>query len=263
MRKQGLIYHFEWGKTHGEVKIAFNKWLWIAAVLIQPLGSALIVVGLAGIIFTLQPVVSTEVSYRWSQLTGSNQQTRLTDQQFLVQVRAEDDQKEKVKNLAVEWGIQNTHFSIYIPKINARAPIIENVNPNDQNEYIQALSHGVAQASGSVFPGMQGATFLFAHSSSAPWDSIKYNTVFYLLRELNPTKEGPLGGGGSTNKGDEIYVFFLDKVHKYRVTEKRIVEPDDISWLVDAKQGSERLILQTCWPPGTTLKRLIIVAEPE
>jgi len=44
---------------------------------------------------------------------------------------------------------------------------------------------------------MKGTIFLFAHSTDAPWNIIRYNAVFYLLRELDA--------------GDGIIVFFLGK----------------------------------------------------
>jgi len=78
-----------------------------------------------------------------------------------------------------------------------------------------------------------------------------YVISIILLRELKPEDQ------------DEVYVFFKGKVHKYRITEQHVIDGDDVSWLTEAKSGPERLILQTCWPPGTVWKRLLVVAVPE
>lgn len=56
-------------------------------------------------------------------------------------------------------------FSLLIPKINLRAKIIPNVDPNDQSAYEKALEQGIAHSQGSVFPGMKGNIYLFSRAS--------------------------------------------------------------------------------------------------
>ncbi len=126
--------------------------------------------------------------------------------------------------------------------------MIANVQTTDSNVYYDALKNGIAHAAGTVFPGMQGTTFLFAHSTDSPLTVARWNAIFYLLRELEP--------------GDEVYVFFMNRFYAYRVEEKKIVDSQDVSWITNAKDTPEQLVLQTCWPPGTSLKRLIVVAKP-
>lgn len=238
MGRRGLAYHYNW-PPKGEVIVALTRGAKVAYGLAKTAGSALIVAGLAGIIFTLKPVVTSELDYKLNSLLGRGAAQERYATQALKQAIAEE---------ASRFGVPNTQFSIYIPKIDARAQILQNVDPAEPKVYMEALTKGVAHAAGSVFPGMEGGTYLFAHSTNAPWNVAQYNAVFYLLRELEP--------------GDEIYVFFLDRVYKYRMTQKEVVDAKDVSWLVNAKEGPERLILQSCWPPGTTWKRLIVVAEP-
>jgi LPXTG-site transpeptidase (sortase) family protein len=76
--------------------------------------------------------------------------------------------------------------------------------------------------------------------------------VFYLL--------------GKLEAGDSVIVFFADKKYVYEVTGKKSVSADDTSWLDINDPGSEgsgeELLLQTCDPPGTTWRRLIVVAKP-
>ena len=255
IRGHGVVYDAGWQNQRGEVVVSSQEIArsWIDKIrtgrLASVIGSAFIVAGLAGLIFTFRPIVSAELSFRWEQMMGGSHQE---DQVLVDQVLADskDRDREIAQRLAQEWGISDTNFSVYIPKIGAKAKILENVDPGDQDAYMDALSEGVAHAAGSSFPGAEGGTYLFAHSTNTPWNISQYNAVFYLLRELSP------------EDNDEIYIFFLDKLYKYRVSEKHVVDADDISWLVNAKEGSQRLILQTCWPPGTTWKRSIVVAEP-
>lgn len=219
--------------------------------LLRTIGHGLLVASIATIIFNLQPIISSELNFRFTQISDSSsaQPQGLSGFGNLLLVQAnQDEEKIYSQQLAKGFGLTDTDFSIYIPKIQARAEIIGNVDAGNKEEFQEALKRGVAHAAGSRFPGMDGGAFLFAHSTDAPFNIARYNAVFYLLRELE--------------KNDEIYVFFLDKIYKYKVSEKYIVSADDVSWLANAKTGPQRLILQTCWPPGTTLKRLIVVAKP-
>jgi LPXTG-site transpeptidase (sortase) family protein len=135
---------------------------------------------------------------------------------------------------------------ITIPKINAQAPIVLDVDPNDHSIYSQALKKGVAHAKGTYLPGEAGRSFLFAHSSGNPLEQTNYNTVFVKLNELN--------------NGDEILIKRNDKVYKYKVTQKKVVYPTEIEYM--EKSDIPGIIIQTCWPIGTSWKRLLVFAAP-
>ncbi len=140
----------------------------------------------------------------------------------------------------------STQFGIVIEKINANAKIIPAVNPANEKEYVAALTKGVAEALGSTPPGQPGNLYLFAHSTDAPWNIVRYNATFFLLRELEP--------------GDRVIIFYQDKRYDYIVFDKKIVLPTDISYLTN-KYTVPVLTLQTCDPPGTLFNRLIIRAK--
>ncbi len=137
----------------------------------------------------------------------------------------------------------DTMFGIVIPKINANAKIIPNVDPYDSRVYQEALTRGVAHAKGSVYPGRVGNMFIFSHSSVDFFQALRYNSVFYLLDKLE------------TN--DEIDVYFNSEKFVYRVTEKKLVDANAITYLTE-KTDNKLVTLMTCWPPGTTFKRLIV-----
>ena len=63
--------------------------------------------------------------------------------------------------------------------------------------------------------------------------------------------------------GDDIVVYFENQRHNYVVKESRVVDADDVSFITQSNTGKEVLILQTCYPPGTTWKRLLVFAEPK
>ncbi|MDZ7587228.1 MAG: sortase [Patescibacteria group bacterium] len=143
----------------------------------------------------------------------------------------------------------STDFGIVIPKIFANVAVTENVNPAEKTVYQQVLrsAGGVAHAAGSAVPGESGTTYIFGHSTDAGVNVERFNAVFYLLRKLEI--------------GDEINVYYQGKEFKYAVSEKKTVDPTDISDIINVV-NEERLVLQTCWPPGTTWKRLLIIAKP-
>lgn len=123
---------------------------------------------------------------------------------------------------------------------------MEGVNPFNEEEYRKALEKGVAQAKGTALPGEKGTIFLFAHSSDFPWRITRYNVAFFRLPELQ--------------KGDKINIFRNGKEYKYKVTDKKTVWPSEVNYLLDTKKT--QLILQTCFPIGTSLQRLLVFAKP-
>jgi len=140
-------------------------------------------------------------------------------------------------------------FGIVIPKIFANVAVTKNVNPENEVAYQQVLREagGVAHAAGSVLPGESGTVYIFGHSTDSGLNVERFNAVFYLLRKLEP--------------GDEIIVYYNNQPYRYIVSEKKTVDPTDISDITNV-ENEERLVLQTCWPPGTTWKRLLIIAKP-
>lgn len=147
---------------------------------------------------------------------------------------------------------EEQRFHIRIPAIGVDSDVIPNIDAGNPKEYIEALKKGVAHARGTGFPGQDGGInkniFIFGHSTNGDWNITRYNALFYNLKDLNP--------------GDEIQVWFWGKEYWYKVVERKIVSADDTSFLAP-QQERERLILQTCFPPGTIWKRLIVVAEPK
>jgi len=143
---------------------------------------------------------------------------------------------------------KDAEFSVVIPKIGANSNIIANVDPSNEDEYLQALAHGVAHAKGTSFPGLGSTTYLFAHSADNFWNVGTYNAVFYLLNRLE--------------KGDEINVFFQGTRYKYLVEKTEIVDPAQVEFITADRGQGEELILQTCYPPGTAWKRTLVFAKP-
>jgi len=133
---------------------------------------------------------------------------------------------------------------IVIPKLFLDEPVVYNVDPNNEKTYIKALKRGIAHASSTALPASGGIGYYFAHSSSPAFRK-QYNAVFYLL--------------GKLKNGDTIILYHEKRRYPYKVSEIITTKPDDVSFL-HRVYDRETIVLQTCWPPGTTMKRLLVFA---
>ncbi len=241
MRPEGTIYHSKKRETHGEIILRLPPFLRALYHFLRGVGLGVIALVFLIFTFTFGPLIIKEISY----------DLRLKDNQFLVDEEtvtkvSKAQEIGKVQEEAKNWGV-DSYFSIVIPKIGATSKILPNIDPLSKSEYLEALKKGVAHAKGSYFPGQGGRIFLFSHSTDSPLNFARYNAIFYLLRKLE--------------KGDRIIIFFANARYEYEVLEKVIVPVSDTSWLKFDKQ-SEELVLMTCDPPGTTLRRLLVIAQP-
>jgi len=146
----------------------------------------------------------------------------------------------------VQTKMPSESFTLSIPKIKAQAPVIEQVDPWNPQEYQRELKKGVAHARYTGLPGEGRTIFLFAHSSGPPWNQVYYNTIFLRIGELE--------------RGDSVILDRKKKRYLYAVVDKKEVWPNEVDYLLDIKKN--QLILQTCTPIGTSLRRLLVFAEP-
>jgi LPXTG-site transpeptidase (sortase) family protein len=235
----------------------------IKFVLVRSLGNFLLLMSIYGVLATFGPALYFEVQYQVIKARGVRFEVRKgtevtkTSEASNSAVVEPSQPRNEVNFASILAGSKeqvlvpkDTTFSIVIPKIGATAKVYPNVDPANPSEFLPVLKKGVAHAKGSVFPGMPGSTYLFAHSADNWWDVGLYNAVFYLLKDLQ--------------KGDEVVVFFENQRIEYVVSEVFITDPSDVSLLEQAKDPSRtQLVLQTCWPPGTTLKRQFVIAVPK
>lgn len=230
-------------------------------LLIRSLGNFLVLFALYGVFATFGPVLAAEVTYRiaqvrgvryvvvngeWRIANGRGEQLAVGRQQKAGNRKFSDVLMGEKEQILIPKDID---FSILIPKIGASAKVFPNVDPTSEQTFLPILQKGVAHARGSVFPGMKGNIYLFAHSTDTWWHVRRYNAIFYLLKDVS--------------RGDTIILFFEGVRHDYVVSEKRILDPTDVSLLTNTQRNNELLVLQTCWPPGTTWKRLYVISEPK
>lgn len=218
--------------------------------LVRFLGYFIFLTGLIGFIFILGSLARAEAKYRTDKIFG----VRRT---LSTNIISSSDTAPSpgiagpgsFSKVAVSENIitpVSTQYGIVIEKIGANAKIIPDVDPSNEAAYVAALANGVAEASGSTPPGQPGNLYLFSHSTDAPWNIIRFNALFYLLKELEA--------------GDKVVIFRNNIRYDYVVFDKIIISQNDISYLTN-RYDFPVLTLQTCDPPGTLLNRLIVRAK--
>ena len=154
----------------------------------------------------------------------------------------------------IELNIDITPYNnrIIIPKIWKNIPLLDIKNKNIKwqkelnNIFMDELENWVIRYPGSVKPGTIWASFIFWHSSNFIWKKWDYNDVFALLDKVV--------------YNDKVIVYYNQKKYTYKIIEKKVITPWDISVLKRNKNKSE-ITIMTCWPIWTTLNRLIVVWE--
>jgi len=211
----------------------------------QFLGLMFLALGIGGILGPMVPSLRMETNYLLSRIKASRSDI-LAAQAPPLPKSAPVVFEPLVDEAGAPITPVNTDFSLVIPKIGVNAAVIANVDPAKPAEYKEALLQGVAHASTSFTPDQNGTVYLFSHSTNYEWFVKDLNAIFYLVKNLE--------------KGDSIVLFYQGKRYTYRLTDKKVVKPSNVSYLVPTA-GKKSLILQTCWPPGSVAERLLIFAD--
>lgn len=136
---------------------------------------------------------------------------------------------------------------VVIPKINVQIPVVYDQPCCDEATIQNALESGVVHYPTTAKPGQAGNAAFFGHSSNNIFNKGKYKFAFVLLRTLEV--------------GDTFYLTYGGKVYAYKAITKKVVDPTEIGVLGPVPGQTATATLITCDPPGTTLKRLVIVGQ--
>lgn len=135
---------------------------------------------------------------------------------------------------------------IIIPKINAQAPIVYDVNTIEELSIQKGLERGVVHYADTAMPGQKGNVVIVGHSSGNILNLGKYKFIFSLLRTLE--------------NGDTFFINNDGKRYVYQVYKKSVVKPTEVSVLGLADRPSTATLI-TCEPPGLNTNRLVVTAE--
>jgi LPXTG-site transpeptidase (sortase) family protein len=136
---------------------------------------------------------------------------------------------------------------IIIPKINVQIPVDYNQTTIEEKVLETALDNGILHYPTTSRPGENGNAAFFGHSSNNIFNKGKYKFAFVMLNQLTT--------------GDTFYLTHKGKVYVYKVFSKKVVEPHQVEVLNPIPDKTATATLITCDPPGTSLKRLVVVGE--
>ncbi|HET8823760.1 MAG TPA: class D sortase [Terriglobales bacterium] len=140
----------------------------------------------------------------------------------------------KQHSLLMQWNervaTRDSMTKLWIPRIKLEDVVLEGVGA-------ESLLLGPGHMENSVEPGLPGNAVIAGHR----------DTFFRKLHKLRP--------------GDDVYVLRDGHQLRYKVTARKIVEPNDLSVLKSSDKPEITLI--TCYPThaiGPAPKRLVVVA---
>lgn len=136
---------------------------------------------------------------------------------------------------------------VIIPKINVQIPTVFDQKSIAENDIQSGLERGIVHYPTTALPGQNGNTAFFGHSSNNIFNKGKYKFAFVLLNNMV--------------EGDTFYLTYNSKVYAYKVITKSVVDPSEIGVLDPIPGKAATATLITCDPPGTSLKRLVVVGE--
>lgn len=161
--------------------------------------------------------------------------------------------------ITVPGAVVSSEPKVIIPKLNVEAPVVYDVpfiqpgeDEKDFEERTQAaLENGVVHYPTSQKPGESGQGFnsnavIVGHSSNNLFSRGKYKFAFMQLNQLNA--------------GDTFMLNYNSKQYVYKVYEKKVVKPTEVSVLGAASRPNSATLI-TCDPPGFNINRLVIIAE--
>jgi LPXTG-site transpeptidase (sortase) family protein len=136
---------------------------------------------------------------------------------------------------------------VIIPKINVQIPTVYDNASVNETDVQTALERGVTHYPTTALPGQQGNTAFFGHSSNNIFNKGRYKFAFVLLHQLVP--------------GDTFFLTYNKKVYTYKVYDKKVVAPSEVSVLNNVPGKTATATLITCDPPGTSTNRLVVWGE--
>jgi len=210
--------------------------------------SLISLVGLLSLIFALWPYFSWQLTTA-SRLTAKIDEFPIPKGRVLsasstlaasVQVTQDPDGFSYFTTNYKPQGERPQEFQITIPKLE-----IENAQVKiDSLRFDKSLVH----FPGTALPGEVGNSFITGHSVLPQFaDPENYRAIFTELSDLEI--------------GDDVYVEINGQRLHFAVQYAKIVSRHDLSVLSPISSTGRNLTLMTCVPPGTNLKRLVVITS--
>ena len=121
---------------------------------------------------------------------------------------------------------------------------------DDPKDFDKDLQSGVIHYPGTAMPGQIGTTYISGHSSNFAWAKGSFKQVFAVLGKL---------ADNTSFKITVVQKNGKDAIFHYVVTGRKEYSPTDQAQF--ANSGKSVVALSTCWPVGSTAKRLVVYGE--
>ena len=134
-----------------------------------------------------------------------------------------------------------------IPDNNISVPLIWT---KDVKDFDADLKKGVVHYPGTAMPGQIGTSYISGHSSGYLWDKSPYKEIFAILGQVKDGTSFTITVTTNENK--------LVKYH-YVVSHRAEYAANDQAQFINT--ADSMVALSTCWPVGTTAKRLVLFGK--
>lgn len=134
-----------------------------------------------------------------------------------------------------------------IRDLNISVPIIWTSNTKNFNN---DLKNGVVHYPGTALPGQIGTSYISGHSSNYAWAKGSYNQIFATLGNLPDNASFKITVVQKNGKDARLH-YVVTSRKEYKATDQEQFK----------NTGKPVVALSTCWPVGSTAKRLVIFGE--
>lgn len=177
-----------------------------------------------------------------------NNPTITTPEQLSNQTAYQASQQAGGSNLYPQTNInQDIPGKLEIPANNISVPLIWT---KDVANFDNDLKNGVVHYPGTAMPGDIGTTYISGHSSGYVWDRSPYKQVFAVLGQV---KDGTSFSITVTQRDGKMVKY------NYVVERRGEFAANDQAQFVNTADSV--VALSTCWPVGTTARRLVLFAK--
>ncbi|MCX6797067.1 MAG: sortase, partial [Candidatus Doudnabacteria bacterium] len=134
-----------------------------------------------------------------------------------------------------------------IPSLGVSVPIIWT---KDSKNFTADLQSGVVHYPGTALPGQIGTAYISGHSSNYVWAKGDYKKVFSKLGDLADNTSFKITVVQKNGKDARLH-YVVTHRKQYKATDQEQFQ----------NSGKSVVALSTCWPVGSTTKRLVVFGQ--
>lgn len=213
----------------------------------RKIGYLMLGLSFCGFLFFFSPFIAIKQEKKKASAFGAliNQKIEPINPLGQIQIQASDEPE---KTEASPKPTEVKSFYLTIEKIGLfSAPIIPKIDANNKEQYQKALAMGLVHAQSTALPDEENMVYIFGHSTNYIWNIKQINALFYGIEKLE--------------NNDRVKIEFNGKSYVYYVYDRKIVQSENAN-IIENEANQDVLVLQSCWPPGTSLKRILVFCRP-